>query len=85
MVTVDVEAVSRLRTVNVPSDLAAALSRRAQTRRAFEALSYSAQRRYVLAIEGAKSADTRRRRVEKTVAELNTASVPTAKTPAARR
>ena len=70
MVTVELEADTQPRSVDVPSDLAAAMSREAPARRAFEALSYSAQRRYVLAIEAAKSPETRLRRVQKTVAEL---------------
>ena len=36
----------------------------------FDGLSYSHRRRLVLAVEGAKAADTRARRIEKTVAML---------------
>ncbi|GLY65082.1 YdeI/OmpD-associated family protein [Amycolatopsis taiwanensis] len=53
------------RTVTVPDDLAAALD--PATRRAFDALSYSEKRRYVLAIDGAKTDQTRQRRIAKTV------------------
>ena len=70
MVTVELEPDTQPRLVEVPPDLAAAMS--GPARRGFEALSYSAQRRHVLAIEGAKSPDTRRRRIEKAVAELTT-------------
>ena len=56
------------RTVTVPDDLAAALDD--DTRRAFDALSYSNRRRHVLAVEGAKAAETRARRIAKVVAEL---------------
>ncbi len=38
----------------------------------FDALSYSNRRRYVMAIEGAKTAETRVRRVSKAVADLLT-------------
>ena len=38
---------------------------------AFDALSYSNQRRHVLAVEGAKAAETRARRIEKTVTEVS--------------
>jgi uncharacterized protein YdeI (YjbR/CyaY-like superfamily) len=59
------------RAVEVPADLAAALDAAPAARAAFDALSYSNQRRYVLAVEGAKAAATRERRIEKTVAELD--------------
>ena len=77
-VAVELEADREPRTVEIPADLAGALSCNAHARRAFEALSYSGQRRHALAIEAAKSPDTRRRRVDKAVAELVTAapSVP---------
>jgi hypothetical protein len=58
------------RSVEVPADLAAALDGEPAARRGFDALSYSQQRRHVLAVEGAKAADTRRRRVERVVAEV---------------
>ena len=45
-----------------------ALEREPEARRYFEGLSYSNQRRHVLAIEGAKAAETRQRRIEKSVA-----------------
>jgi len=69
-VTVELEPDTQPRRVDVPEDLAGALARNAKARRAFEGLSYSGQQRYVLAIEGAKSVDTRQRRVDKTIAEL---------------
>ena len=56
------------RTLVVPDDLAAALDARPEARRFFDGLSYSNQRRHVLAIEGAKAAETRQRRIEKSVA-----------------
>lgn len=67
-VDVEVELDTEPRTVEVPDDLAAALDD--DTRRAFDALSYSNQRRHVLAVEGAKAAETRARRVAKVVEEL---------------
>ena len=39
-------------------------------RAAFHALSYSNQRRHVLSVDGAKTAETRQRRIGKAVAEL---------------
>jgi len=69
-VTVELALDDQPRTVDVPAGLAAALARKPAARRAFDALSYSAQRRHVLAVEGAKSADTRQRRVDAVVSDL---------------
>jgi hypothetical protein len=55
------------REVVVPEDFAAALAA-ADVRAFFEKLSNSLQRYHVDSIEGAKSADTRQRRIEKAVA-----------------
>jgi hypothetical protein len=59
------------RTADVPADLAAALDAAAGARARFDALSYSNQRRHVLSVEGAKTAETRQRRIEKVVAALH--------------
>ncbi len=69
---VDVEIVvdTEERVVTPPADLAAALDADPAARKAFDALSYSNQRRHVLSVEGAKTAETRARRVAKVVAEL---------------
>jgi bifunctional DNA-binding transcriptional regulator/antitoxin component of YhaV-PrlF toxin-antitoxin module len=72
-VEVDVVADTQPRTVEVPEDLAAALDRAPAASRAFEQLSYSGQRRHVLAVEQAKTAETRQRRIDKAVAELSAA------------
>ncbi len=69
-VTVELEADAQPRCVDLPDDLHRALAQNARARRAFEGLSYSGQRRYVLAIEGAKSLDTRQRRIDKAITEL---------------
>ncbi|MGA7989086.1 MAG: YdeI/OmpD-associated family protein [Candidatus Dormiibacterota bacterium] len=69
-VTVELEADTQPRRVDVPEDFAHALARNAQARRAFEGLSYSGQCRHVLAIEGAKSVETRQRRIDKAIEEL---------------
>jgi uncharacterized protein YdeI (YjbR/CyaY-like superfamily) len=53
--------------VSVPDDFAEALDRAVEARQFFESLSYSNKRRLVLNIEGAKSAETRQRRIEKSV------------------
>jgi len=58
------------REVEVPDDLEAALAADLVAKEAFERLSYSHKRQHVLAIEGAKQADTRARRVARAVAML---------------
>ena len=70
-VDVVVELDTAPRTVDVPSDLAAALDADPAVRAAFDALSYSNQRRHVLAVEGAKTDETRQRRIAKSVADLS--------------
>ncbi|MDH6291081.1 YdeI/OmpD-associated family protein [Rhodococcus opacus] len=69
-VDVDVELDTEPRVVTVPPDFADALDRQPDARRAFDALSYSNQRRHVLSIEGAKTDETRQRRIGKAVDAL---------------
>ncbi|MDR7274367.1 YdeI/OmpD-associated family protein [Catenuloplanes atrovinosus] len=69
-VTVTVELDSVPREVEVPDDLAAALAGAPDARAAFEALSYSRKRALVLPIMDAKTAETRARRVAKTIDTL---------------
>ncbi|MBQ0905096.1 YdeI/OmpD-associated family protein [Micromonospora sp. U21] len=69
-IDVDLELDTAPRVVDVPPDLAAALDAEPGARRQFEALSYSRQRQHVLAVEGAKTPETRQRRVAKAVAAL---------------
>jgi len=66
-VDVDVELDTEPRVVTVPPDFAEALDRQPDARKAFDALSYSNQRRHVLSIEGAKTDETRQRRIGKAV------------------
>ncbi len=58
------------REVEVPADFAAALDAAPEAKSFFEGLSYSNKRRYTLSIEDAKSEETRRRRIEKSVSQL---------------
>ena len=67
-VDVDLELDTEPREVTVPSDLTAALDQEPDVRRFFDGLSYSNKRRHVLAIDGAKTPETRQRRIEKAVA-----------------
>jgi hypothetical protein len=58
------------REVTVPDDLQAALDNDLTAKQFFEGLSYSNKRRLVLAVEGAKTAETRERRIGKTIDQL---------------
>lgn len=58
------------REVEVPGDLAEALSGNAAAQQTFAGFSYSRQREYVTWIEGAKRTETRKRRVEQAVERL---------------
>jgi hypothetical protein len=58
------------REVEVPADLAKALRANAGARRRFESLSYSHRREHVHYVTEAKRAETRARRIERTVATL---------------
>lgn len=69
-VDVDLELDTEPREVTVPPDLAALLGRDAGARQAFDRLSYSNRQRIALGIEGAKTAETRQRRLEKAISEL---------------
>ena len=73
-VEVEVELDTAPREVAVPDDLATALGADPAARAAFERLSYSHQRRHVLAIEDAKTAETRQRRVTKAIEMLREGS-----------
>ncbi len=58
------------REVSVPPDLAEALDAEPDAKQYFDGLSYSHKLRHVLAIEGAKTAETRQRRVTKAISAL---------------
>jgi hypothetical protein len=58
------------RAVEVPAELAAALMKDKAAKAVFESLSYSQKRLHVLAVEGAKAAETKARRVEKIIETL---------------
>jgi hypothetical protein len=69
-VEVDVVVDDQPREVEVPADLAEALAGDSDAASAFAALSYSNKRRVVLSIEGAKTQETRDRRIAKAIADL---------------
>src|SRR5260370_8013639 len=69
-VEVEIEPDTQAREVDVPPDLREALDRDADAKRFFDGLSYSNKQRIVLSIEGAKTAETRLRRITKAISEL---------------
>jgi Bacteriocin-protection, YdeI or OmpD-Associated/Domain of unknown function (DUF1905) len=69
-VDVDLELDTAPREVAVPPDLAAALDAEPAARATFDGLSYSNQSWHVLQVTGAKSDETRLRRIAKSVVAL---------------
>jgi hypothetical protein len=74
-VNVRLELDTEIREVTVPPDFADALARNAPAQRFFDTLSYSNRRRFVLSIDGAKTDETRQRRIEKSIAMLRDGKV----------
>ncbi|MEO5840681.1 MAG: YdeI/OmpD-associated family protein [Acidimicrobiales bacterium] len=70
-VTVDVVLDTEKRDIEIPADFAKVLAKNATAKRAFDALSNSNKKRHVLSIEGAKTDETRQRRIAKALAELS--------------
>jgi len=69
-VEVSLELDTEPRTAAVPSDLAAALEQAPEALHYFESLSYSSRRRFVLDVEGARTAETRERRIARAIDRL---------------
>jgi len=69
-VDVTLEVDDQPRVIDVPDDLAKALNNDTAAKAAFDKLSYTHKREQVMAIEGAKKAETRQRRIAKTIEEL---------------
>jgi hypothetical protein len=69
-IVVDLELDTAPRTVDVPDDLAVALDATPGAREAWERLSPSHRKAHVTAIEGAKAAETRQRRIAKAIETL---------------
>jgi len=69
-VDVRLELDTQPREVTVPEDFASALDGEPEAKRRFESMSYSHKRQHVMAIEEAKTAETRKRRIEKAIAML---------------
>lgn len=70
VVDLDIELDTEPREVTVPPDFRAALDREPAAATFFDGLSYSNRLRLVLAIDGARTPETRQRRIEKSVAGL---------------
>jgi hypothetical protein len=70
MLDIDIELDAQPRELIVPTDFAKALDGDARARRFFDGLSYSNRQRHVLSIEGAKTPETRQRRIDKSVSTL---------------
>jgi antitoxin component of MazEF toxin-antitoxin module len=66
-VEVDIDLDTAPREVSVPADLAAALDAEPAARRTFDGLSYSNKSWHVLQVEGAKTEETRQRRIARSV------------------
>ena len=75
VVDVELELDTERREVSVPPDLAAALDAEPEARRTFDGLSYSNQLWHALQVEGAKTEETRQRRIAKSVAALREGQV----------
>jgi hypothetical protein len=63
----DLDLDAQHREVTVPPDLAKALKTEPDAKRTFEGLSFSNKQWHVLSIEGAKTAETRQRRIARSV------------------
>lgn len=75
-VEVTLELDTEPRVVAVPPDFKKALGRQSSAKKFFDGLSYSKRQWFVLGIEGAKTAETRERRVAKAIAMLKEGRSP---------
>ena len=70
-VEIEIELDTAPREVRLPADFAAALAKDPAAQRTFDGLSYSMKNYHVQQIAGAKTPETRQRRIEKAVATLH--------------
>ena len=75
-VDVTLELDTEPRVVTVPADLGKALASHVGAKRFFDGLSYSKKQWFVLGIEGAKTAETRERRITKAIEMLKEGRSP---------
>ena len=71
VVTVGLELDTEPRELLIPADFAEALERDERARTTFESLSRSVKQWHVLSIEGAKTEETRQRRIAKSISTLH--------------
>jgi uncharacterized protein YdeI (YjbR/CyaY-like superfamily) len=74
-VDVEVQLDTEPREVPVPGDLMDALNRDSAARQCFEGLSFSNQQRLVLSLEGAKTSETRQRRLTSMMSKLRAGQI----------
>lgn len=67
---VDIELDTKPRELTVPADFLEVLEHETEAKQFFDGLSYSNKRRFILSIEGAKTAETRQLRIDKAVVTL---------------
>lgn len=70
-VTVELEVNTQPRVVTLPPDFKEILDKNPKAKTFFETLSYSNKQKYVLPIDQAKTDETRQRRIEKAINDLN--------------
>ena len=70
-IEVEIELDTEPRTVELPADFAAALNADAKAKATYERLSNSLKGYHVTQIQGAKTDETRQRRIEKSIATLH--------------
>jgi hypothetical protein len=70
LVDVDVRLDEEPRVVQEPADFAAALDSDPAVRAAYDRLAFSHKRRHVMAVEGAKKPETRRRRIDQAIEKI---------------
>ena len=71
VVTVELELDTEPREISIPADFAEALERDAQAQQTFDSLSRSVKQWHVLSIEGAKTDETRQRRIARSISTLH--------------
>jgi Bacteriocin-protection, YdeI or OmpD-Associated/Domain of unknown function (DUF1905) len=76
-VDVDIELDTESREVTVPTDFARALKNHSVAKKTFDELSQSRKKWFVTGIEGAKTPETRQRRIQKAISELSQSSAGT--------
>ena len=69
-IAVEIELDTDAREVTIPDDFKKVLDKNAAAKKFYDALSYSRRKNYVVLIEQAKTEETRKKRIEKAIADL---------------